>query len=109
MKVLVINCGSSSLKYQLIETDTENVLVSGLCERIGIDGRLVYKPANGEKRTFDDPLPDHKVGISNVISALTNPEYGVIKEMQTLLFSRCLAMDSGHSVPGSIPASYQKR
>ena len=68
MKVLVINCGSSSLKYQLIETETEHVLVSGLCERIGIDGRLVYKPANGEKKVFDDPLPDHKVGVKNVMT-----------------------------------------
>ncbi len=84
MKVLVINCGSSSLKYQLIETETEHVLVSGLCERIGIDGRLVYKPANGEKKVFDDPLPDHKVGVKNVIAALTNPEYGVIKDLSEI-------------------------
>ena len=51
MNVLVINCGSSSLKYQLINSDTEAVLAKGLCERIGIDGRLVYKKAGGEKRS----------------------------------------------------------
>ena len=49
MNVLVINCGSSSLKFQLINSDTEDVLAKGLCERIGIDGRLVYQPAGGEK------------------------------------------------------------
>ena len=48
MNVLVINCGSSSLKYQLIDSETEAVLAKGLCERIGIDGRLVYEPKNGE-------------------------------------------------------------
>ena len=84
MKVLVINCGSSSLKYQLIDSETGDVLVSGLCERIGIDGRLNYKPAGGEKLVFDDPLPDHKVAVGNVLSALTNPEYGVIKSLDEI-------------------------
>ena len=84
MKVLVINCGSSSLKYQLIDTDTERVFVSGLCERIGIDGRLVYKPEEGEKKTFDDPLPDHKVAVSHVLDAITNPEYGVIASLDEI-------------------------
>ncbi len=51
MNVLVINCGSSSLKFQLINSDTEHVLAKGLCERIGIDGRLVYQPDGGEKRS----------------------------------------------------------
>ena len=51
MNVLVINCGSSSLKYQLINSDSEEVLAKGLCERIGIDGRLVYQPTGGEKET----------------------------------------------------------
>ena len=50
MNVLVINCGSSSLKYQVINSDSEEVLAKGICERIGIDGRLVYQPAGGEKR-----------------------------------------------------------
>lgn len=84
MKVLVINCGSSSLKYQLINSEDASVLVSGLCERIGIDGRLVYKPANGEKRTFEDALPDHQVAVSNVLAAITNPEYGVIKSLDEI-------------------------
>mgnify|MGYP000686334476 FL=1 len=49
MNVLVVNCGSSSLKFQLINSETEEVAAKGLCERIGIDGRLVYQPTNGEK------------------------------------------------------------
>jgi acetate kinase len=59
MNVLVINCGSSSLKYQLIDSATENVLAKGLCERIGLDGRLVYQPAGGEKETTDAAMPTH--------------------------------------------------
>lgn len=84
MKVLVINCGSSSLKYQLIDSETGKALVSGLCERIGIDGILNYKPADGEKLVFNDPLPDHKVAVGNVLAALTNPEYGVIKSLDEI-------------------------
>lgn len=84
MKVLVINCGSSSLKYQLIDSETGDALVSGLCERIGIDGRLNYKAAGGEKLVFDDPLPDHKVAVSNVLAALTNPDYGVIESLEEI-------------------------
>ena len=61
MKVLVINCGSSSLKFQLIDSDTEQVLAKGLCERIGIDGRLTYSPAGGGTHVFEDPLPNHTV------------------------------------------------
>ena len=53
MQILVINCGSSSLKFQLINAETENVKASGLCERIGIDGRLVYQPAGSEKISTD--------------------------------------------------------
>ncbi len=84
MKVLVINCGSSSLKYQLIDSETEKALAVGLCERIGIDGRLKHTPAGGEKVVLDDPLPDHQVAISNVLAALTNAEYGVIKDLSEI-------------------------
>lgn len=84
MKVLVINCGSSSLKYQLIDSESGEALVSGLCERIGIDGRLNYKPAGGEKLVFDIPLPDHKVAVSKVLAALTDSEHGVIKSLDEI-------------------------
>ena len=59
MNVLVINCGSSSLKYQVINSESEEVLAKGLCERIGIDGRLVYQPKDGEKEITEAPMPTH--------------------------------------------------
>ncbi len=84
MNVLVINCGSSSLKYQVINSDTEQVLAKGLCERIGIDGRLVYTPAGGEKETHDLDMPTHKQAIQYVIDALTNEKTGVIKSLDEI-------------------------
>ncbi len=84
MQILVINCGSSSLKFQLINAETENVKASGLCERIGIDGRLVYQPAGCEKISTDVAMPDHKEAIRLVIEALTNPENGVVKSLSEI-------------------------
>ncbi len=84
MKVLVINCGSSSLKYQLIDSETEQALAVGLCERIGIDGRLTHKSAGGEKVVLEDALKNHEVAIKNVIAALTNENYGVIKSLDEI-------------------------
>lgn len=81
MNVLVINCGSSSLKFQLINSDSEDVLAKGLCERIGIDGRLVYQPANGEKETTEAAMPTHKQAIQMVLDALMNEKTGVIKSL----------------------------
>ncbi|MBR2257035.1 MAG: acetate kinase [Blautia sp.] len=81
MNVLVINCGSSSLKYQLINSDTEEVLAKGLCERIGIDGRLVYQKAGLDKETTEAPMPTHKEAIQLVLDALTNPATGAIKSL----------------------------
>lgn len=81
MEILVINCGSSSLKFQLIDSDTENVLAKGICERIGIDGRIVYKPSNGEKETKQIEMPTHHEAINVVIDALTDKETGVISDM----------------------------
>lgn len=81
MNVLVINCGSSSLKYQLIDSVSENVLAKGLCERIGIDGRLVYQPAGSDKVKTDYDMPDHKAAIQYVLDALVNPENGVIQSL----------------------------
>lgn len=84
MNVLVINCGSSSLKYQLINSDTEAVLAKGLCERIGIDGRLTYQPAGGEKEVSNLAMPTHTEAIQFVIDALTNPETGVVKSLDEI-------------------------
>lgn len=83
MNVLVINCGSSSLKYQLINSDTEAVLAKGLCERIGIGGsRIVYQPAGGEKEITESPMPTHKEAIQMVLDALVNEKTGVIRSLE---------------------------
>lgn len=84
MKVLVINCGSSSLKYQLIDSETEVTLAVGLCERIGIDGRLNHTPNGGEKVVIEQAMPDHEVAIRMVLDALTNENYGVIKNLDEI-------------------------
>ena len=85
MKILVLNCGSSSLKYQLIDMETENVLAKGLCERIGIEGsRLKHQPAGKEAVIFDDYQENHSVSVKMVLDALTNPEYGVVKSMKEI-------------------------
>ena len=84
MNVLVINCGSSSLKFQLINSDTEAVLAKGLCERIGIDGRLTYQPAGGEKTTEDKAMPTHTEAIQFVIDALTDAERGVVGSLEEI-------------------------
>ena len=84
MNVLVINCGSSSLKFQLINAESEEVLAKGICERIGIDGRLTYQPEGGEKEKSDKPMPTHTEAIQFVIEALTNPETGVVKSLDEI-------------------------
>lgn len=82
MNVLVINCGSSSLKYQLINSDTEEVLAKGLCERIGIDGRLVYQKAGCDKEITEADMPTHKQAIQMVLDALINEKTGAIKSLK---------------------------
>ena len=82
MNVLVINCGSSLLKYQLINSDTEAVLAKGLCERIGIDGRLVYQKAGCDKEITEAPMPTHKEAIQMVLDALTNEKTGAIASLK---------------------------
>ena len=80
MKILVMNCGSSSLKYQLIDMENESVLAKGLCERIGIDGSLLtHTPAGGEKYKVEAAMPSHKEAIELVMQALVDPSHGVIK------------------------------
>ncbi len=86
MKILVINAGSSSLKYQLIDMETEEVLAKGLCERIGIDGHLKHSPLVGGKPVFNEdlPMPTHSEAIAAVIEKLTSPEYGVVSSMSEI-------------------------
>ena len=79
MKILVINAGSSSLKYQLIDMETEAVLAKGLCERIGIDGsKLTHKVPGREDYVAETPMPEHKIAVQLVIDALMSAEHGVI-------------------------------
>jgi len=85
MKVLVINAGSSSLKYQLIDMNTESALAVGLCERIGIkDGIITQKRFDGKKFEKTTDFPNHKIAIKEVVKALTDPDFGVIKGMSEI-------------------------
>ena len=84
MNVLVINCGSSSLKYQLINSDSEAVLAKGLCERIGIDGRLVYQKTGCDKEITEAAMPTHKEAIQMVLDALTDEVISAVEECNDL-------------------------
>lgn len=87
MKVLVINAGSSSLKYQLLDPETGHLLAKGLCERIGIDGKFTYKPQVEGKAAVsaaDVPMPTHSEAIQAVLSALVDPDNGVISSMKEI-------------------------
>lgn len=84
MKVLVINAGSSSLKYQLMDPETKEVLAKGLCERIGIDGHLKHTPTGKDVFDADMDLPDHDEAIKQVLQLLTHNHYGVIKDINDI-------------------------
>lgn len=84
MNILVINCGSSSLKYQLINSDSENVMAKGICERIGIDGSMTHQPEGKDKIKKEVSMPDHSVAVQLVLDALTDKENGVIKSMDEI-------------------------
>ncbi|NLL76816.1 MAG: acetate kinase [Clostridiales bacterium] len=85
MNVLVINCGSSSLKYQLINSKTEEVLAKGLCERIGIDASsIVHQPAGGKKWKREVDMPDHTAAVKLMIETLTDKETGVISSLDEI-------------------------
>ncbi len=84
MKVLVINSGSSSLKYQLIDMETEGVIAKGLCERIGIEGSKLTHKANGKELVKEEAMPSHNEAVALVLEALTDKEYGVIATMEEI-------------------------
>lgn len=85
MNILVINCGSSSLKFQLINSKTEEVIAKGLCERIGIEGsQITYTPAGGEKIVTITPMENHTTAIRLVIDALTDKQNGVVKSLDEI-------------------------
>ncbi len=102
MKILVINAGSSSLKYQLINMEDQSVMAKGLCERIGIDGKNTFKPANGEPVELTAPLADHSDAIKSVISALINPDYGVIASMEEIDAVGHRVVHGGEAFSGSV-------
>ena len=83
MKILVVDCGSSSLKFQLIDSETEEVAASGLCERIGLDGALIYK-VNGDKIKQEIDLPDHEVAIKKVLDTLLDKEIGGLTSLDEI-------------------------
>lgn len=85
MNILVINCGSSSLKFQLIDSESEQCIAKGLCERIGIEGSMItYAPEGGEKEKTVTPMPDHTEAIRLVLQALTNEKTGVVKNLDEI-------------------------
>lgn len=103
MKILVINCGSSSLKYQLIDSDTEQVLAKGLCERIGIEGGcLTHQGAGKEKVTIQKDMPEHTVAVQMVIEALTDKEYGVIASLDEIGAVGHRIVHGGEKFAGSV-------
>lgn len=83
MRILVVNCGSSTLKFQLIDSETEEAIASGLCERIGLDGSITYK-AHGEKYELEFALPDHGVAIKKVLDMLLDEKLGVLSSLSEI-------------------------
>ncbi len=103
MKILVINAGSSSLKYQLIDMDEKKVMAKGLCERIGIDGsRLNHTPDGGEKVVIKSHMPSHADAIKLVIDALLNKDHGVIKSMTEITAVGHRVVHGGEKFSGSV-------
>lgn len=103
MKILVINCGSSSLKYQLIDSDTEQVLAKGLCERIGIEGGCLTHQGEGkEKVTIQKDMPEHTVAVQMVIEALTDKEHGVIASLDEIGAVGHRIVHGGEKFAGSV-------
>ena len=84
MKILVINAGSTTLKYQLINSDDESVIAKGLCERIGGKGVINYNKRDGSKASETVEMPDHSVALGLVIEKLTDPEFGLVKDLSEI-------------------------
>lgn len=103
MKVLVINCGSSSLKYQLINMENEFVMAKGLVERIGIEGSiLTHRPDGMDKVIIEQPMKDHKDAIKLVLDALVDSKHGVIKEMNEISAVGHRVVHGGEKYAGSV-------
>ena len=102
MKVLVINCGSSSLKYQLIDSETEKVLAKGLCERIGTDGILTHQPEGMEKKKEHVSMPPHTVAVQLVLDKLVDSQVGVIKSLSEIDAVGHRVVHGGDKFAGSV-------
>jgi len=102
MKILVINCGSSSLKYQLIDMTNEEVLCQGLVERIGIEGAVLTHKINGSKHVFEQELNDHKDAINLVLETLLNKEYGAISDVSEIFAVGHRAVHGGEKYSDSV-------
>ena len=103
MKILVINAGSSSLKYQLIDMDSKEVMAKGLCERITLDGsKLNHTPKGGEKVVIESPMPTHAEAIKLVIDALVDKNHGVIADMSEIGAVGHRVVHGGESFSGSV-------
>ena len=102
MKILVINAGSSSLKYQLIDMDKNDVMAKGLCERIGLEGSLLTHQAKGEKFPLEIPMKDHSDAINAVIAALVNENHGVIADMSEISAVGHRVVHGGEEFSGSV-------
>jgi len=103
MKILVLNCGSSSLKYQLFDMDNEKVLAKGLVEKIGLEGSLlVHQPAGHDKIKMPNLIPDHNVAIELVVKALIDPQHGVIKNMNEIDAVGHRTIHGGSAFSGSV-------
>jgi len=103
MKVLVINCGSSSLKYQLFNMEDESVLAKGLVERIGIEGSVLkHQPAGKDKVEIKAEIPNHKVAVKMMLEALLHEEYGVIKDLKEITAVGHRVVHGGEKFSGSV-------
>lgn len=102
MKILVINAGSSSLKYQLIDMQNESVISKGLCERIGIEGSVLKHKANGQEYIFKQDMPDHTAAIKMVLDALVSKDCGVIKSMDEISAVGHRVLHSGEDFHSSV-------
>jgi acetate kinase len=103
MKILVINCGSSSLKYQLIDMVTKNVMAKGLAERIGIEGSvLTHRPEGKDKVVIEKSMKDHKDAVQLVLNALVDKNYGVISDMSEISAVGHRVVHAGEKYSGSM-------
>ena len=103
MKILVVNSGSSSLKYQVFNMEDQSILGKGLVERIGISGGIItHKTASGEKVVFNEEIVDHKVALHRVLDILTNPEYGAIQSLDEISAVGHRVVHGGEYFPKSV-------